>query len=86
MALVPECTGIGGMNFARFPTGRDPTRGSGQEVLRISRVESGLVKRCSRSQGLRRLSYLVFKFHGSDRVTLNWPEPREVARHAKPVK
>ena len=50
------------------------SRGSGQEVS-ISRVESGRVKRCSKSDGSERVRPGGFKFYGSGRVILTRPDP-----------
>ena len=75
-------------------TGHGPARGSGDEVFQNSRAESGRVRRCSELSrvgvGLGRVGaggfqisrvgsgQEVFKYHGSGRVTLIRPDPRDV--------
>ena len=68
--------------------GHSPTRGPpGPEVLKVSRVGSGRVRRCPESHGSHRE---VFKSHRIARVglvTLARPDPRGLTRSvARPVK
>ena len=58
----------------------DSGRGSGQEMLKISWVDSDRVRRRSKSHGAGRVGSFreVFKCHGSGRVTLTRPDPPEM--------
>ena len=69
--------------------GRDPTRGLGQEVFKISRVEPGRARRGANSHGLGRVrsgDFLVLSRVGSFRATQTRPDPREETRHVRNTK